>query len=306
MFSISKIREGFNKTRNFLKEKLSQISFLGRELNESELKEIEEILILSDFGYDFTKQLISELKNNFKKTETENTLQEVLQNEIIKTLNQFESKSTATLKPKVILLIGVNGVGKTTTIAKLANIYKKENLKVIIGAADTFRVAANEQLNIWTSRLGIDIVQQKQGADPGAVAYDTVQSAIAKNYDIALIDTAGRLHTKNNLMDELSKIGRVIKKIISDAPHEIYLVIDASTGQNGIEQAKVFSKYLGLTGIIITKLDGTAKGGIVVNIVQQLKIPIKFIGVGESIDDLQEFDATAYTNAIFNQLEEVK
>jgi signal recognition particle-docking protein FtsY len=200
----------------------------------------------------------------------------------------------------VILIVGVNGVGKTTTIGKLANNYKKIGLKVIVGAADTFRAAANEQLEIWAARAGVDIIQGSKGIDPSSVVFDTLKKAIDENYDVVLIDTAGRLHNKVNLMHELDKINRVMKKLLPDAPHETLLIVDGNTGQNALKQAEEFSKVTNVNGLVITKLDGTAKGGVVFQIVSKQNIPIKYIGVGEGIDDLQEFDAEAFVNAIFN------
>jgi fused signal recognition particle receptor len=207
----------------------------------------------------------------------------------------------ASSKPYVIMVVGVNGVGKTTTIGKLAFNYRTAGKKVLIGAADTFRAAANEQLEIWAQRAGVTIIQQVQGSDPAAVAFDTVKAAQARNADVVIIDTAGRLHTKINLMEELKKIKRVIKKCMEEAPHEVLLVIDASTGQNAIQQANQFNDAVGLTGLVVTKLDGTAKGGIIIAINRALKIPVRFIGVGEGIDDLQPFDSRAFIDALFEK-----
>lgn len=196
------------------------------------------------------------------------------------------------------MIVGVNGVGKTTTIGKLAYNYKSRGKKVLIGAADTFRAAANEQLEIWAERAGVDIIQQQKGADPGAVVFDTLKSAVARNIDVVLVDTAGRLHTKTNLMEELKKVKKVMQKVIPEAPHEVWLVLDATTGQNSIQQARQFKQAVGVTGLIITKLDGTAKGGVVFAIANELKIPVKFIGVGEDIDDLQPFDPEVFVDAL--------
>jgi fused signal recognition particle receptor len=204
-------------------------------------------------------------------------------------------------KPFIIMIVGVNGVGKTTTVGKLAYNFKSRGKKVLIGAGDTFRAAANEQLEIWAKRAGVDIIQQQKGSDPGAVAFDTVKSALARDIDVVLIDTAGRLHTKTNLMEELKKVKRVIQKLIPRAPDEIWLVLDATIGQNSIQQARQFHQALGITGLIITKLDGTAKGGVVFAIANELKIPVKFIGVGENIDDLQPFDPESFIDALFEK-----
>ena len=210
------------------------------------------------------------------------------------------NNETKNIKPYIILIIGVNGVGKTTTIGKLANNYKKIGKKVIVAAADTFRAAANEQLEIWAKRADVDIVQSEKGTDPSSVVFETVKRSIEKNYDIVLIDTAGRLHNKTNLMNELDKIRRVIKKLLPDAPHETLLIVDGNTGQNAILQADEFSKVTDISGLVITKLDGTAKGGVVFQIVAKQNIPVRFIGVGELIDDLQEFNSKAFVEAIFN------
>jgi fused signal recognition particle receptor len=213
----------------------------------------------------------------------------------------IEKSLEQTPSPYVIMVVGVNGVGKTTTIGKLSNKFKAAGKNVVLGAADTFRAAAVEQLNIWATRVGVDIVKQQQGADPSAVAFDTVQSAVANKKDIAIIDTAGRLHNKINLMNELSKIKRVMQKVRADAPHEVLLVLDASTGQNAIEQAKQFTAVTDVTGIVLTKLDGTAKGGVVLAIANQFNIPVRYIGVGEKMEDLQVFDAKAFVDGLFGE-----
>ncbi len=311
-FGIEKIKEGLSKTRKTFSDSLRKTLGFGRKIDEALLNEIEEILITADIGVDTTEQVIDSLRVRVKKENYESAeyLYDLLKEEIEKILIESPSAQNDriyeiddTAKPFVILVIGVNGVGKTTTIGKLAHNYKNAGKSVIIGAADTFRAAANEQLEIWAERAGVDIVQQKQGADPAAVAFDTLKSAQAKNKDVVIIDTAGRLHNKAHLMAELDKISRVMKKIEANAPHEVYLILDATTGQNAIFQAKEFSKVAPLTGIILTKLDGTAKGGVVIPIANELKIPVRYIGVGEKIDDLQVFDTKAFVDALFDESE---
>ncbi len=306
---IEKIKEGLSKTRKTFSDSLRKTLGFGRKIDESLLSEIEELLITADIGVDTTEQLIESLRLRVKKENYENAedLYNLLKEEIEKILIKSPSANNDKIyeidnvnKPFVILVIGVNGVGKTTTIGKLAHNYQNVGKNVIIGAADTFRAAANEQLEIWAERAKVDIVQQKQGADPAAVAFDTLKSAQAKDKDIVIIDTAGRLHNKTHLMAELDKISRVMKKLKADAPNEVYLILDATTGQNAIFQAKEFAKVAPLTGIILTKLDGTAKGGVVIPIANELKIPVRYIGVGEKIDDLQIFDPKAFVDALFD------
>ena len=312
-FNIEKIKTGLTKTRQTFSENLKKVLGAGRKIDENLLYEIEELLITADIGVDTTEQIIDALRKRVKIEKYENAedLYKLLREEIQKIMIESPSAQNDKLyeldennKPYVILVIGVNGVGKTTTIGKLAYNYKNNGKDVIIGAADTFRAAANEQLEIWAERAGVDIVQQQQGADPAAVAFDTLKSAQAKNKDVVIIDTAGRLHNKTNLMAELEKITRVMRKLKADAPDEVFLVLDATTGQNAIFQAKEFSKVAPLTGIVLTKLDGTAKGGVVIPIANELKIPVRYIGVGEKIDDLQPFDAKAFVESLFDTEEE--
>ncbi len=305
---IEKIKEGLSKTRTTFSENLRRVLRTGRKIDADLLDEIEEILITSDIGVDTTEQIIDSLKSRVKKENFENAedLYKIIKDEINQILISSPSAENDKLyeidsenTPYVILVIGVNGVGKTTTIGKLAYNYKNAGKDVIIGAADTFRAAANEQLEIWAKRAEVDIVQQGLGADPAAVAFDTLKSAQAKKKDVVLIDTAGRLHNKTHLMAELDKITRVMKKLKLNAPDEVYLILDATTGQNAIFQAKEFSKVAPLTGIVLTKLDGTAKGGVVIPIANELKIPVRYIGVGEKIDDLQVFSANDFVDALF-------
>jgi len=307
---LKKIKDGLTKTRNNLLDKITNLFSSTKVIDDNFFSELEEILITADVGVNMTMEIISRLKERLK-SERINDVSEVnliLKDELEKILKSIDNQTShdpfyipSDKKPFVIMIVGVNGVGKTTTIGKLAYNYKIRGKKVLIGAADTFRAAANEQLEIWAKRAGVDIIQQQKGSDPGAVAFDTLKSAIARNIDVVLIDTAGRLHTKSNLMEELKKVKRVMQKVISDAPHEIWLVLDATTGQNAIQQARQFTQSIGVTGLIITKLDGTAKGGVLFAIVNELKIPVKFIGVGEDIDDLQPFDPSAFVDAIFEK-----
>jgi fused signal recognition particle receptor len=307
---FQKIKDGLTKTRNNLIDKISNLLNFSKTIDESFFNDLEEILIGADVGVRMTSELISKLKERVKieKLSQPEELKFALKDELEKILkSSFDSQNFDPFsipedrKPFVIMIVGVNGVGKTTTVGKLAYNFKSRGKKVLIGAGDTFRAAANEQLEIWAKRAGVDIIQQQKGSDPGAVAFDTVKSALARDIDVVLIDTAGRLHTKTNLMEELKKVKRVIQKLIPRAPDEIWLVLDATIGQNSIQQARQFHQALGITGLIITKLDGTAKGGVVFAIANELKIPVKFIGVGESIDDLQPFDPESFIDALFEK-----
>ena len=310
---INKLKTGLEKTRNSFIHKLESVLGIGRKIDSQLINEIEEILITSDIGVSATDTIIEAVKLRVKSEGHENSedifliLKEEINNLLISSPSANNDKFyniDENKKPHVILIVGVNGVGKTTTIGKLAYNYKNAGRQVLIGAADTFRAAANEQLEIWAERAGVPIIQQAQGADPAAVAFDTLQSAISKNYDVVIIDTAGRLHNKGNLMAELQKISRVLKKLKQEAPNEVFLVLDATTGQNAIQQAKEFQKVSDLTGIVLTKLDGTAKGGVILPIAIELKIPVRFIGVGEKIDDLQIFEPNKFVDALFGVVEE--
>jgi fused signal recognition particle receptor len=275
-------------------------------VDDALLDELEETLIGADVGVDTTLSLIERIQERVKKEKYVSTseLNKLLHDEIVSLLvdapsDQMGFEPPANKKPYVILVVGVNGVGKTTTIGKLAHQYKQAGNQVILGAGDTFRAAAVDQLTIWSERVGVSIVKQNMGSDPSAVAFDTVQSAIAKNADVVIIDTAGRLHNKVHLMDELNKIKRVIQKQLPDAPHEVLLVLDGSTGQNALEQAKQFMAVTNVNALAITKLDGTAKGGVVLAIAHQCKIPVKYIGVGEQIQDLVLFDKNEFVDSLF-------
>ena len=288
--------------------KISKAIIGKSKVNDEVLDELEEILISSDVGVKTTLKIIDRIENRVAKDKYISTdeLDLILKEEIISIISDDEESVNNLIinknnNPHVILIVGVNGAGKTTSIGKMANYYKSLGLKVVIGAADTFRAAAIEQLEVWANRVKVDLIKQEMGSDPASVAFDTLESAIKKDADIVLIDTAGRLHNKVNLMNELSKIKRVLKKKAFDAPHEVILVIDGSTGQNAFEQAKQFTKVTEITSLIITKLDGTAKGGVVLGISDQFQIPIKFIGVGEKIEDLQIFDKKEFVDSFFKK-----
>ncbi len=303
-FNINKLKEGLSKTREKIFNSITETVSGKAIIDDTTIEKIEEILLNSDIGFDATEKIIESVRKNLKsqKDRTSQNIIDIVKKELINILAFPRNDKNEILlqKPYVILIVGVNGVGKTTTIGKLANNYKKIGMKVIVGAADTYRAAANEQLEIWAARAKVDINQNTKGTDPSSVVFDTVKKAIGENYDIVLIDTAGRLHNKSNLMNELDKIRRVIKKLIPDAPHETLLILDANTGQNALIQAEEFSKVTDVTGLVITKLDGTAKGGVVFQITSKQNIPVKFIGVGEGIDDLQEFEADKFVEAIFD------
>lgn len=300
---FTRLREGLTKTRTNLVNRLAGALLPGRKIDETLIAEIEEILITADIGVKTTNALIAAVRTRVRKEGLDNAaeLYDFIKQEILAILQQGREnlKPFDENKPFVIMVVGVNGVGKTTSIGKLAANFKEDGKNVLIGAADTFRAAATEQLEVWAERAEVPIITQQQGADPAAVAFDTLQAAIARNADCVLIDTAGRLHNKTGLMAELEKIGRVMKKLKPAAPDEIWLVLDATTGQNAIQQAKEFTKVAPVTGLVLTKLDGTAKGGVVIAIANEFKIPVRYIGVGEKIGDLQEFNPTEFVNALF-------
>ncbi len=300
--------EGLKKTKSNFLSKITKAVAGKDKIDEEVLDDLEEALVSADVGIDTTVAIINRIEERAKKDKYIGTgqLNEILQEEMMGILtdapsNEFETFNLpADKKPYIVLVVGVNGVGKTTTIGKLAYNFKKNGKSVMLGAADTFRAAAVDQLTIWSDRTGVPIVKKDMGSDPSSVAFDTVQSAIAKDVDVAIIDTAGRLHNKAGLMEELSKIRRVIGKKIPDAPHEVLLVLDGSTGQNAIEQAKQFTAATDVTAIAVTKLDGTAKGGVVLAIAHQFKIPVKYIGVGEKMEDLQIFNKAEFVDSLFN------
>lgn len=298
--------KGVQKTKEGFFQRLSRAVVGKSKVDDDVLDAIEEALVASDMGVDTTLKIVDSLEERVGRDKymSMDELVDLLRDEIGKLLDvEGESAPSEPFdlgkKPLVVMIVGVNGVGKTTTIGKLASRYKAMGKKVIVGAADTFRAAAVDQLVIWAERAGVDIVKQGMGADPASVAFDTVKSAVAKDADVVLIDTAGRLHNRVDLMNELTKIRNVMRKVIPDAPHEVMLVLDASTGQNAFQQAKEFSRATDVTSLAVTKLDGSAKGGVVIGIVDQFKIPIKFIGIGEGIDDLKVFDRQEFVTSLF-------
>ncbi len=303
---FEKIKNGLKKTRDNITSKFDSIINSFKKVDEELFEEIEEMLIMADVGVLTSQKICDELRNKVKSQNIQESSQvkEILKEIIIELLSDENSLKIET-KPSLILVIGVNGVGKTTTIGKLANDMKNNGKKVLISAADTFRAAAVEQLEVWCNRVNCDIIKNNEGTDPAAVVFDSISAAKARGSDVIICDTAGRLQNKKNLMDELSKIGRVIQRELPDEDKEYLLVLDASTGQNAVHQALEFKKAIGITGIVLTKLDGTAKGGIVIAIKDQLGIPIKYVGVGEGIDDLQKFDAKSFVDAMFAEEEQV-
>ncbi len=305
---FKKIKDGLTRTRTNFVDRISKIITGKTKIDDELIDEIEEVLLSADIGFAATEKIVGDIRERVKSEGYEDTgvLRSLLKEEIAKYLIETNGAAKGAAKPHVIMIVGVNGVGKTTTVGKLAYNFRNDGKKVLIAAADTFRAAANEQLKIWADRASVDIVQQQPGTDPGAVAYDAVAAAKSRDIDVVLIDTAGRLHTKTNLMEELKKIRRVVQKVVPDAPHEVFLVLDAVTGQNGLIQARQFLDAAGVTGIVLTKLDGTAKGGIVVAISQELSLPVKYIGVGEGIDDLQPFDRKTFVDALFSEQSNVE
>jgi fused signal recognition particle receptor len=303
---FGKLKEGLAKTRDTLAGKVSRLVATRTTIDDDLLEQLEEILIAGDVGVGTSTEIIEGLRQTVKK---EGYTDPAQLNELLKQEIQTRFAGTPAAvddpfalpedRPYVIMVVGINGVGKTTTIGKLAHEYVRSGKNVVIAAADTFRAAANEQLEIWAQRAGATIIQQLRGSDPAAVAFDGVQAATARRADVVIIDTAGRLHTKVNLMEELKKIRRVLQKLSPAMPHEVLLVIDASTGQNGLQQAKQFAAAVGVTGLVLTKLDGTAKGGIVLAISKTLNVPVKFVGVGEKLGDLQPFEPQAFIEALF-------
>jgi len=300
---FEKIRQAVQKTQENFTERMQDLVIGRKEIDPEMLEELEAIMIGADVGVGTTSEILDSIRDQVSRKTLQDPaqLRGAVKAELRKILSINDSlpKAVSDGGPFVILLVGVNGVGKTTTIGKLANRFRKEGKSVMLCAADTFRAAAIEQLEVWSTRSNVLLIKQKPGADPSAVLYDGLQSAKAKNIDVVIVDTAGRLHTKHNLMNELEKMTRIAKREIPDAPHEVLLVLDATTGQNGLTQAKEFTKSAGVTGLVLTKLDGTAKGGVVTAIARELKIPIRFVGVGEKIDDLVEFSADDFVESLF-------
>ena len=297
---FDKLKNGLNKTKKSFDEKINTVFSSFRKVDEDFLEELEEILIMSDIGMDTSIKIINHLRERIKreKIEDEEDVKKALREEMQKILEVTDISLHLNTKPSVILVVGVNGVGKTTSIGKIANRLAKDGKKVVVAAADTFRAAAVEQLEIWAKRSGADIVKREEGVDPASVVYDAIKITREKNADILIVDTAGRLHNKKYLMDELNKIQKVINKEMREADKEVLLVIDGTTGQNAISQVKAFKEEADITGLVLTKLDGTAKGGVVIGIVEENKIPVKFIGVGEQIDDMEIFNAEDFVKAI--------
>lgn len=297
---FEKLKQGMNKTKNSFDEKINNIFKSFKKVDEDFLEELEEILIMSDIGVDTSVKIIANLRNRIKKEkiQDEEDVKRALREEMQKILDVTDISLHLNTKPSVILVVGVNGVGKTTSIGKIANRLAKDGKKVVVAAADTFRAAAVEQLEIWASRAGADIVKRDEGSDPASVVYDAIRITKEKGADVLIVDTAGRLHNKKYLMDELNKIQKVINKEMADCDKEVLLVLDGTTGQNAISQVKAFKEEADITGLVITKLDGTAKGGVAIGIVAENHIPIKFIGVGEQIDDMEVFNSEDFVKAI--------
>lgn len=302
---FDKIKAGLKKTRDSMSHNVMSMLHSFTKIDEDLFEELEELLVMGDVGVETSQHICNKLREKVKERgiTDPNEVMELLRETVADMLRGGEELNLHT-KPSIILVIGVNGVGKTTTIGKLANQLKSEGKEVILGAADTFRAAAIEQLQVWAERSNCEMIKQKEGSDPASVVFDTISAAKSRGADVIICDTAGRLHNKKNLMEELTKIHRVIERELPDADQEILLVLDATTGQNAVNQAKEFKTAAGITGIVLTKLDGTAKGGVVLSVRENLGVPVKFIGVGEQIDDLQPFDADAFATALFERTPE--
>lgn len=299
---FDKLKQGLSKTKEAINDKINNVFSNFRKVDEELLEELEEALIMSDVGAETSVKIIDNLRSRIKlkKIEDADMVKEALKEEIAKILSEKDTKLHIDTKPSVIMVVGVNGAGKTTSIGKIAANLKEEGKKILVAAADTFRAAAIEQLEVWTERANVDVLKRAEGSDPASVVFDAAKKTKEENYDVLIIDTAGRLHTKKNLMEELGKIQRVLEKELPEAMQEVLIVLDGTTGQNALIQAKEFSEVTKITGIVLTKLDGTAKGGVVIGICSELNIPVKYIGVGEQLKDLQEFNPTDFANALFN------
>ena len=300
---FNRLKDSLAKTRQGFVEKIDTLIHRRKEIDEDVYEELEEILVQADVGVATAMELVEKVRSIVKERRIEDAaeIKPVLKEQIREMLGTGSMPiNTYWQSPTVILVVGVNGVGKTTTIGKMAHLYKMEGKKVLLGAADTVRAAAIDQLEVWAERVNVDLIKHREGSDPAAVAYDSLQAAKARGADLLIIDTAGRLHTKSNLMEELKKIGRVLDRAMPGAPHEVLLVLDATTGQNAVNQAKLFGEAVGVTGIVLTKLDGSAKGGVVLGVKHALNIPVKLIGIGEGIDDLRPFDVEEFVEALFS------
>ena len=300
---FQKLKNSLTKTRSKIATKFKDILSFKRNIDEGVLEELEVVLLESDIGISLVTNIIEDIREAWKSKEIEDTtgVYDFIKKDLKQSLKEgISSMKIAPAPPTVIMVAGVNGVGKTTSIAKLANLFIKQGKKVMLAAGDTFRAAATEQLDIWSKRIGADIVKHQAGADPSAVTFDALEASLSRGIDVLIVDTAGRLHTHENLMSELTKIKRVISKKIEDAPHEVLMVLDSTTGQNAISQAKLFKESVGVTGIFLSKLDGTAKGGAILGMRREIDIPVKYVGLGEGVDDIQEFDADKFVDALFD------
>jgi fused signal recognition particle receptor len=299
---FARLKQGLSKTRQSITERIEKLVKSSRKIDEDFFEELEEILIQADVGVATTMELVENVRRAVKQLKLTETSQvrDLIRGEILAIMQDAGSElRQAPEPPTIYLVVGVNGVGKTTTIAKLAYRFKRAGQKVILAAADTYRAAAIDQLQVWADRVGVDLVKHQEGADPGAVVFDALNAARARNASVVIIDTAGRLHTKSNLMEEIAKVRRVIQRVHPDGPHEVLLVLDATTGQNAISQANLFKQAAGVTGIVLTKLDGTARGGIIIAVARELDIPVKLIGIGETLEDLRDFSAREFVDALF-------
>ena len=300
---FQKLKNSLAKTRGKITSRFKDLLSFRRKIDEGVLNELEAILLESDVGVSQVNKIVQDIRDAWKSKEIEDTpgVYDFLKEDLKQNLRNGDSAlKIASASPTVIMIAGVNGVGKTTSIAKLANLFVKQGKKVMLAAGDTFRAAATEQLDIWSKRIGADIVKHQAGADPAAVTFDALEASLSRGIDVLIVDTAGRLHTHENLMNELSKIKRVISKKIENAPHEVLMVLDATTGQNAISQAKLFKRAVDITGIFLAKLDGTAKGGVILGMRKEVDIPVKYVGLGEGVDDIQEFDADKFVDALFD------
>lgn len=299
---FDRLKEGLKKTRDSISEKIDQVLVSFGKIDEELFEELEEVLIMSDVGIESSTRIIEDVKRKVKENKVTDPkkVKDLLKEELAEILSDDKNYLDVKTTPSVIIVIGVNGVGKTTSIGKIANLMKQQGKKVLLAAGDTFRAAAIDQLEVWANRVGVDLIKHDEGADPAAVVFDAAQAAKARKVDVLICDTAGRLHTKKNLMEELKKISKILDRELPGASRETLLVLDATTGQNAIAQAKTFREAAGISGIVLTKLDGTAKGGIIISVKSELDVPVKLIGVGEKIDDLQQFDAKEFVEALFD------